>query len=140
MGREQITEFPNTLSLLWIREAARLKRFGDLVVEILAVGDNNQRRVFVDGITSKFERKPEHGQALARTLSVPHDTATLGRTFGGTGAGNGLVDRCKLLVATKLADRLAGLLVLLERNEVSEKVEQVHRSEHALEQNLLGVR
>ena len=96
--------------------------------------------VLVLRVAPQLEREPEHRQALARPLRVPHDAAAIRGLLRLAGAPNGLVDGGELLVPAELAEDLAAVPVALEDDEALHQVEQSLGREHALEEHLLGAR
>jgi hypothetical protein len=91
----------------------------------------------VELVASQLEREPEHGQALARALRVPDDSAALGRRARLARAIDRLVDGGVLLVAAELADLPADAGVVLEDDKVAEDVEDVVRVQQAEKEDVL---
>ena len=105
------------------------------LVQLGAVGDDDDGRVLLRLVAPQLERQPEHGQALARPLRVPDDAAPRARFRRRFDPPHGLVDGDELLVAGQLAD---GATVLdLEDDEVADDVEEVARLEEPVEQDVL---
>src|SRR5690606_14619654 len=124
---------------LGVGEAAGAEGSDNLVVEILAIGDEHERGVFVRWITPQLERQPQHGEALAGALRMPYHAATLGGLLARYGASDRTVDGNQLLVTRYLAHRAPGVCVALEHYEVARDVEQVLGGEQAVEGDRLRV-
>jgi len=130
----------------------------ELVVEVVAVGQDDDRRVRHRGLADDPSRVEGHGEALARPLRVPDDAdAPVPRlaagffprlvaafSLGGTtrrepcGAqrlGDGHPHRVKLVIARRLL-RQGPAPIVLEDDEVAEEIEQPALLENALEHDL----
>ncbi len=124
--REQLAQVAHALGPLGVGEAAGDEGLGDLLVEVLAVGDDHERRVLVRRVAPELQREPQHREALARALRVPDDAAALGRASSRSGArAMALFTARELLVAAELADGAPGRRVALEHDEVADEVEEV---------------
>jgi hypothetical protein len=101
-----------------------------LPVEVVAVGDDDDRRVLHQRVLHDARGKAGHGDALAAALRMPDDAALV-RSAGARG-GDHLIDRrahrMELVIAGDLLDQGA---VVLEEDEVAQVVEQHGRREQA---------
>jgi len=117
----------------------------ELVVEIVAVGEHDDRRVLHARVEDQLPRVEDHRQALAGALGVPDDTdasiATLAR--GARRLFDRAPDRVELMVGGHLLLHLrAGRPALvLESDEALDEVEEARLVEDAAHQHLerLGV-
>ena len=119
-----------------IREAARREDAGDLLIELRAVGDDDDGWLLLGRVSAQFERQPEHRQALAGSLGVPDDAAAGARFVRRPDPVHGLVDRDELPVAGQLAGGPAAFD--LEDDEVPDDVEKVSSFEETVEEDVLG--
>lgn len=101
-----------------------------LVVEVVAVGDHNDRRVLHCGVVDDSTRVERHGQTLARSLRVPDDAhlAIAARSRGANRLGDGLADRSDLVVARQLLHH--AVASILEDDEALDQVEKATLLEH----------
>jgi len=94
-----------------------------LVVQVVAVGDDNYGRVFQLGTTHKLTRIERHEQALARALRVPYH-ANLVVTLGRRGLDSpleGVTHSVKLVVTgDDLGEAEAGLA---EYREIKKEIQ-----------------
>ena len=112
----------------------------ELVVEIVAVGDHDDRRVGQARLADQRAGQHQHGQRLARALGVPDHAAapvalTRGRPQARQHAGPRLAHRAELVVARDLLGDLAAL-VLLEGDAGAQVVDQRPRLEQPPDQRL----
>ncbi len=127
---------------------AALELAEELVVEVVAVGQDHQRRVLHRRVADHPGGVEQHREALAAALGVPdHARATVARLAtmrvgrGAHAAGahrlvHRGVDRVELVVARDDLVDGAAVRVLLEDDEVLEQVEEALRREHAAQQHL----
>ena len=119
------------------------KRPKELVVEVIAVGNDHHRRVVQP--LDDFARVKHHGQALARPLGVPHDPAFAvsfhGRCLGG--ALHRLVHGVVLVIGRDLFDGhhrgealCIDLLLLFEHCEIPDQIQQCGRIQLPLNHRL----
>ena len=120
-------QIADTVCLLGIRETARSEHARNLPIEFGAVGDDHNGRLLLGSVTPELECKPQHRQALARTLCVPNDTAALARLPSRTNPAHRLVHGDELLIACQFANAPAAFD--LEHDEVPHDVEQIARLE-----------
>ena len=102
--------------------------FGDLVVELGAVGDRHDGGVGQPRVPADLGGQPQHGQGLARPLGVPDHAAPLGGLLAREDAGQGGPHRPVLLVAGHLLDQPSPLRLV--DHVVPEDVQQGGRGEH----------
>ena len=82
-----------------------------LVVEVVAVGQQHYRRVRHRRVAHHLVDVEEHLQALARALSVPDDARpTVPSVDGGDGRADRLVDRVELVVLRQLLHQPTALV------------------------------
>ena len=107
----------------------------ELTVQIVAVGNDDNGRVFHCGFLHYPRSKAGHGDALAAALRVPDHTAFL--VTAGARCFHHLRDGCthrmELVIARDLLDQRA---VVFKQHEVTQVVQQVLRSQHAAHQRL----
>ena len=128
-----------------------------LVVEVVAVGDHDDGRVFHRRVQDQPPGIEGHRQALARALRVPDDADPLvarlaaGAVAGEIGAGRLLgfrreiggpqrlldrdIDRVELVISRDLLRERAAAEIL-EHNEMADEIEKPARLEHAGEHDL----
>ena len=120
----------------------------ELVIEVVAVGDEHEGGVGHARVTHELGGVEDHLKALAGALGVPHHATTLvptgaGGTYRGLHSG---VDGPVLVVlrdafddgAAPLPGRLVGDRLVRVDDEVAQDVEETLGCEHALEQHLEG--
>ena len=111
------------------------ERAEELVVEVVAVGQDHEGGVGHGRVGDDLAGVEGHGQALARSLGVPDHAdplVALGRG-GADRAGDGLVDRVVLVIAGQLLPD--GRPVHLEDDEVADEVQEPLPVEDPLEQD-----
>ena len=93
-----------------------------LIVQVVAVGQDHQRRVAQFRLHDQLPGEEHHGQALAAALGVPHHAAPAvpAQTAGLHGGPHGALHRVELVVGRHLLDDLRPLL--LEHHEVPDQV------------------
>jgi hypothetical protein len=139
--------------------AAARKGGEELVVEVVAVGEHDERRVAHRRLADDAAGVERHRQALARALRVPHHAhahvaglaaGRAARLVAALGLGHAHsralqlrgaqrlahrhLHRVELVVAGHLLDDAA--LVVLEHDEVAQKVEKSSRRAQALDHHL----
>ena len=133
---EQLAQFVAVAGLLRRlaqQVLAHAERAEKLVVEVVAVGEHDERRVFHRGVLDDLPGVERHEQALAGALRVPDDAdlAVAVRAGGGERAVDGLPDGVELVIAGEnLGEAAAGVA---EDDEVLDEVEEAALVEHALE-------
>ena len=126
---EQLGKFLAALGLLWcltqeVLAAAELSE--ELVVEVLAVGDHDERTF--GEVLDEEVGKEHHAQRLARALRMPEDANLAIARHGLLGALQGLAYGIILVIGGEdLADVS---FVAVEADEVAEDVEQLVLAEH----------
>ena len=134
------------------RRAGRLESLGDLIVQLLAVGDDDEGGT-AQHLAQHLLGEEHHRQALARALRMPEHAQPFsplsprGRGAGGEGSPqlhqprDGLVHAQELVVLGGLLDQPA--LALLEHREVLDVIQQPHRLQQpaqcALQRDLAGL-
>ena len=130
----------------------------ELIVEVVAVGDHDDGRVLHRRVQDHASRVEGHREALARALRVPDDAHASIARFTARLAPSPVPSRCvrdvplgesrcaqrffhrsidgvELVIAGHLLDELAAALVL-EDNEITQKVEKTAPLKNAIEQHL----
>ena len=115
---------------------AKAERAEQLVVEVVAVGQHDERRVRHRRVLDDLAGVECHQQALARALGVPDhaDLAVTARRRRFQRAGHGAAHRVELVVACEDFDDFTVLVA--EDDEILDDVEQVAAVEHALQNRL----
>src|SRR3989304_8666261 len=104
-----------------IREPAIPEGLADLIIEVNAVGDDKDDRVFEFFLFSpELHRRKKHGERFARSLPVPDDAPLF--LFRGHSFQDFVYGR-ELLIAADLLDR-PGLLLLID-NKIPDDIEKV---------------
>ena len=122
--------------------AGELGRLGELLLQVGAVGDDDDLEGPQHRIGAHRPHQEHHGQALARALGVPDDAAAavvlavLSPRLAGAQPLERPADGAVLLVAGDDLDAPAARLG--EQREVPDDVEQVGRRQHARDQQLLA--
>ena len=110
------------------RRAGGLEGLGDLVVQLLAVGDDHEGGT-AQHLAQHLLREEHHRQALARALRVPEHAQALALLLLGLAQlhqpRDGLVHAQELVVLGGLLDQPA--LALLEHREVLDVIQQPRR-------------
>ena len=129
MRADQVTAAPRAHRF----QLAGLEGVLDLLVQVGAVGDDDDPRVDDLPVEGECAAKHDHGEGLARALGVP-DYAALASAVGANmlDALHGPLDREELLVAGDLAD--AGV----EDREAADQVEEAVRTAEGVDGPVLG--
>ena len=106
------------------------------LIELRAVGDDDDGWLLLGRVAAQLERQPQHRQALPGSLGVPDDAAAGARFVCRPDPAHRLVDGDELPVAGQLAGGPAALD--LEDDEVPDDVEEVSSFEEPVEQDVLG--
>ena len=112
------------------------ERAVELVVQVVAVGDDDDGRVLQLGLGDDLAGVEGHRQALAAALRVPHhaDAPVARLVDGAHRLCDRLVDRPELVIGGHLLGD--GRPVVFEDHEVPDEVEQARRFEHAAHERL----
>src|SRR5450755_3568127 len=104
--------------------AARLERFGNLVIQFHTISHNHEGPV-ARKLAQNLLREKDHRKTLAAALSLPKYTApTMTQLAGFQHRGNGVVNAQILVVLADNLDQFG--LLLREHREVLYQVEQPH--------------
>ena len=112
------------------------ERAEELVVQVVAVGDNHQRRICHLGMPNHFAGVEGHRQTLSASLRVPNDAnaAIPFRRNRLQCAIDRLVHRVELVIASHLLDDRSG--IDFEDDEVLEQVQKPFLLKHALYEDI----
>jgi len=108
----------------------------ELIVQVVAIGEDDQRWVFHRRVLDDLSGVEQHGQALAAALGVPHHAHALVavRSRRAHRALDGLVDGVVLVIGGDLLDHLPG--AGLEHGEIVHQVKEAARLEYTFDQHL----
>ena len=132
---EQLLEMAHGLGIEHRFPLGVAEGFGELLIELGAVGEEHELVGAQQGIAAGLEGEKHHGERLAGTLGGPDHTAA-GLAIGALlEAQDGFLNRAELLIAGDLFDRSA--FFGFEDGEVLNEVEKVGGCQQALNQHLL---
>ena len=134
---EQLAQVGGVARGLRVWEARALEGAPDLLVELAAVRDDDNRRILQRGRAAQLRRQVEHRQRLARSLRVPDHAAALRGRAAIQDACEGVADSTVLLVTRQLLHQTPALR--LEDGEVTQDIEEHRRAQQPANQSRLAL-